>query len=101
MMPCKSGGYKRRNLLSRVLASSPHYRRTLYFKSRRQRLSYLIKLFKPYAHLIDKPAKQSITSWLRNRVMLSEDEIKLFYSSLQASRLSKQSSREKESKRIS
>jgi hypothetical protein len=73
------GNYRRRNdLLHQVLRSSGYYRRKLRFRSREERLNYLIQLFKPHAAQIDAPSRHSITCWLKNQG-LSATEIKRFY----------------------
>lgn len=73
------GNYRRRSdLLHQILRSSGYYRRKLNFRSRGERLNYVIQLFKPYAPRIDASSRRSITRWLKNQG-LSEEEVKKFY----------------------
>jgi len=78
------GGYRRKDLLNKILYGSGFYRRKLRFRSRGERLDFLVKLFKPYTSQIDRYVKHAITSWLKNQG-LREDEIKEFYSRLSES----------------
>jgi hypothetical protein len=65
-------------LLNEVLRKTGDYRRVLRFKSRRDRLWYLICWFMPYASRITPADKRAITHWLRSN-FVPEEDIEVFY----------------------
>jgi hypothetical protein len=80
MLPERSPGQRgRSDTLHRILRGSGHYRRTLHFNSKKQRLNFLIELFKPHSAEITKRGdKKAITTWLKKQG-LTEQEVKQFY----------------------
>jgi len=80
MLPDRCDGQRgRRDILHRILMESGNYRRTLRFKSRKQRLNYLIQLFKPYSTAVTRPEdKHALTNWLKKQG-LTEQEVQRFY----------------------
>ena len=80
MVPCRGRGgrCKRKDLLNEILRKTGNYRKVLKFRSRRERLSYLIQWFTPFAHKITPSDKHSITHWLRSN-FVPEEDIEVFY----------------------
>jgi len=68
--------------ISQILRASGRYKLTLYFKTRKERLNYLINIFKPYANKLTAGDKRSITVWLKDKQKLTEEEVKRFYQAL-------------------
>jgi len=80
MLPERSPGQRGRNdTLHKILRGSGHYRRTLHFNSKKQRLNFLIELFKPYStEVTGRGDKHSITTWLKKQG-LTDQEVQRFY----------------------
>jgi len=72
----------RNDVLNQALRASGSYLKTLRFKTKRERLNYLINIFKPYANKLTKGKKQSVTFWLKHKQLLTDKEVKQFYQTL-------------------
>jgi hypothetical protein len=80
MLPDRSPRQRgRSDTLHKILRGSGHYRRTLHFNSKKQRLNFLIELFKPYStEVTGRGDKHSITTWLKKQG-LTDWEVQRFY----------------------
>ena len=82
MLPSRGRGpYRRNDLLNRVLRESGLYAKVIRFKSKKERLKFLVELFIPYTTHLNRYEKHSITTWLKNQG-LSVEEVKRFYNQL-------------------
>jgi hypothetical protein len=74
----RSAFCKKRDLLHQIILQSGFYRKTLKFPTKRDRLNFLVALFKPKKEEITANDKRAITRWLKNQG-LKDWEIRQFY----------------------
>ena len=73
----------RNDVLNQALRASGNYLKTLRFKTKRERLNYLVNIFKPYTNKLTRGKKQSVTFWLKYKQLLTDKEVKQFYQALE------------------